>query len=60
MTSLTLLDAVGAPAWAFRDLIITIILAPFVFAFGMVLFFRLLDRYSKRNDVTVEQPLKKK
>jgi hypothetical protein len=50
MISIILLDAGGASKRAFYEWAISFILAPFIFAFGMVLFFRLLDRFSKKAD----------
>ena len=45
-----LLDAVGAPVWAFHGWFISIILSPFLFAGGVILFFRFLDWYSNRKE----------
>lgn len=52
MISITLLDMVGMSNRAFWEGTISFILAPFIFAFGMVLFFRLLDRFSKKEENT--------
>ncbi len=49
MVEFILLDAVGAPAWALNELFLIIILSPFLLAIGIILFFKLLDRISKKD-----------
>jgi hypothetical protein len=43
-----LADAVGAPESALNALIISIILSPFIFAGLLIVFFRILDKFSKK------------
>jgi hypothetical protein len=43
------LDAVGASKSTYNWFFVTLILSPFLFALLVVLFFKLLDRISKKN-----------
>ncbi len=43
-----LLDAVGAPKAAWDFLIMSFFLSPFIFGFLIVAFFKLLDKFSKK------------
>jgi hypothetical protein len=45
------IDAVGVSNKAFYEFFGALILSPFVFAFGMILFFKFLDRLSKKKEV---------
>lgn len=49
MTELHLLDVVGMRAKDLHQALFIILLLPFIFAFGVVVSFRLLDRFSSKD-----------
>ena len=50
MDFVTLLDAVGAPDWVVHEFLMSLMVAPFVIAGGIIFFSRFLEWYSKRKD----------